>query len=74
MRRNPARSARKMARDAGISPWTMMRLIHEDMGMETFKTTRQQFLTTKTKAKRRIRAKLLLDDMRSGTHPAHPPE
>ena len=38
--RNPRRSLRKMAAEAGISPTSMIRLVHEDLKMTSFRTGR----------------------------------
>ena len=52
VRRNPARSIRKMAKDLNISECTMRRILHEDLGLRAFKKRKVHGLTETQKKKR----------------------
>ena len=65
--RNPRRSLKKMAAEAGISPTSMRRLVHEDLKMSSFRTVKRHHLTEDQMTKRRERSKVLLEKLRSGT-------
>ena len=58
-RRNPARSARKLAQEAHVSPSTMQRLLKNDLNLKTYKVTKTQLLSEATK-KKLEREKLIL--------------
>ena len=67
IRKNPRQSMRKMAKEQGMSPRTMRRLVTGDLQMRPFKIQSRQLLGTATKAKRLARAKLLRKKLRDGT-------
>ena len=49
LRRNPARSATKLAREAHVSPSTMRRVLRDDLKVKPFKITKRQLLSDATK-------------------------
>ena len=61
--RNRKRSLRKMAKQTKMSPWTMRRLVHEDLGM-SFALQKRQALSRATKQKRFERSKVLLNELK----------
>ena len=69
LRRNPARSATKLAKEANVSPSTMRRLLNDDLKVKPYKITKRQLLSDITKKKRLERAKLLLQKILDGTQP-----
>jgi len=69
LRRNPARSAAKLAHEAHISSSTMRRVLKDDLKVKPYKITKRQLLSDATKKKRFERAKLLLNKVLDGTQP-----
>ena len=69
LRRNPARSATKLAREAHVSPSTMRRVLRDDLKVKPFKITKRQLLSDATKKKRLERSKLLLKKILDDTQP-----
>jgi len=69
LRRNPGRSARKLAQEATVSRSTMQRLLKDDLGVKPYKVTKRQLLSDATKTKRLDRAKVLLKKLFDGTQP-----
>lgn len=65
-RRNPARSARKMAREMNMSHTSMQNVIKKDLGYSAFKKQKIHGLTRKNIADRVARSRLLLK-----THAGH---
>ncbi|KAI6647104.1 hypothetical protein LOD99_8941 [Oopsacas minuta] len=68
IRRNPARSMRKMAKQMKTSKESMRRLARHDIGMEAYKIQKHQLLTTQTKQKRPLRSKAMLLRFTGGLH------
>ena len=56
-----------MTAEAGISPTSMRRLVHDDLKMSSFRTVKRHHLTEDQMTKRRERSKVLLEKLRSGT-------
>ena len=69
LRRNPARSANKLAKEAHVSPSTMQRLLKSDLKVKPYKITKRQLLSEATKNKRFERAKMLLTRLSDDTQP-----
>ena len=69
LRRNPARSANKLAMEAHVSPSTMQRLLKNDLKVRPYKITKRQLLSEATKKKRLERAKMLLKKLLDDTQP-----
>ena len=69
LRRNPARSAAKLAHEAHVSPSTMRRLLKDDLKVKPYKITKRQLLSDTTKKKRLERAKILLEKLLDDTQP-----
>ena len=71
LRRNPARSIRKLTAEVHVSPSTMHRLLKKDLKVKAYKITKRQLLSD-TKKERLERAKLILqkliDDMQTQVH------
>lgn len=61
LRRNPARSIRKLAAELNMSTSTTHRLLHEDLRMRPFKKRKVHGLTEAQKVKRFQRSQVLLD-------------
>ncbi len=59
VRRNPARSMSKMAKEYDVSRRTISRVIKDDLGLHPYKLKRRQLLSEATKLKRLQRAKVL---------------
>ena len=68
LRRNPSRSARKLAKDTSVSVSTMQRLLKDDLHVYPYKFTKRQLLSNATK-KRLDRAKVLIKRLVVGTQP-----
>ncbi len=51
IKRNPNRSERALAHEAGISQCTMSRLLKEDLGMKSYKCQKRQSLKPQQKKK-----------------------
>ena len=66
VRRNPARSMRKLAKEEGVSHATMQRIVKKDLNLIPYKKVKVQLLSNATKAKRLTRSKVLLDEVRRG--------
>lgn len=60
IRRNPARSARKLAKELNVGPNNINRILHEDLGLRAFKKRRIHGLTNAQKLKRTERSDVLL--------------
>ena len=69
LRRNPSRSARKLAKDTSVSVSTMQRLLKDDLHVYPYKFTKRQLLSNATKKKRLHRAKVLIKRLVVGTRP-----
>ena len=69
LRRNPSRSARKLAKDTSVSVSTMQRLLKNDLHVYPYKFTKRQLLSNATKKKRFDRAKVLIKRLVVGTRP-----
>lgn len=69
IRRNPARSMNKLAKEASVSRSTMKRVVREDLKLVPFKKSRRHLLSEATKKKRLVRGRELLRRLRSGTAP-----
>ena len=69
LRRNPSRSARKLAKDTSVSVSTMQRLLKDDLHVYPYKFTKRQLLSNATKKKRLDRAKVLIKRLVVGTRP-----
>lgn len=59
--RNPQRSARKMAKDFGISKNRMQTILKDELGLRAFKKSKIHGLSNAQKVKRFERSKILLD-------------
>ncbi len=57
----------KLAKEAGISPTSMRRLVRSNLHLTPYKLQRRQMLTEKTKLKRLERSKALLRKLHAGT-------
>ena len=66
-RKNLRQSMRKMAKEQGMSPRTMRRLVTGDLRMRPSKIQSRELLGAAIKAKRLARAKLLCGKLRDGT-------
>ena len=69
LRRNPSRSARKLAKDTSVSVSTMQRLLKDDLHVYLYKFTKRQLLSNATKKKRLDRAKVLIKRLVVGMQP-----
>ena len=69
LRRNPSRSARKLAKDTSVSVSTMQRLLKDNVHVYPYKFTKRQLLSNATKKKRLDRAKVLIKRLVVGTRP-----
>ncbi|QQP49028.1 Transposase, partial [Caligus rogercresseyi] len=67
IRRNLARSLRKMAKEENMSEGSMRNLVKKDLGMTPYKKIRLQLLSEATIEKRRERGRILLNKLKSGT-------
>eukprot|EP00096_Caligus_rogercresseyi_P014161 TRINITY_DN6689_c0_g1_i1.p1 TRINITY_DN6689_c0_g1~~TRINITY_DN6689_c0_g1_i1.p1 ORF type:complete len:191 (+),score=10.84 TRINITY_DN6689_c0_g1_i1:125-697(+) len=67
IRRNPARSLRKMDKEENMSEGSMRNLVKKDLGMTPYKKIRLQLLSEATIEKRRERGRILLNKLKSGT-------
>ena len=63
VRRNPARSMRKLAKEEGVSHTTMQRIVKKDLNLIPYKKVKVQLLSKATKAKRLTQSKVLLDEV-----------
>ena len=64
IKRNPttrANSSRKLAKKLGVSQFSALRILHEDLGKKPFKYQKRQKLTEAAKKKRLDRARALLN-------------
>ena len=61
IRRNPSRSMNQMAKEYKVSARTIRRVVKDDLKWDPTSTGKKQLLTKATKAKRKARAKLLLN-------------
>lgn len=61
IRRNPARSGRKLGKDFKVGKTTMKIILKQDLGLKAYKKTKIHGLTDAQKVKRYERSKLLLD-------------
>ena len=69
LRRNPSRSARKLAKGTSVSVSTMQRLLKDDLHVYPYKFTKRQLLSNATKKKRLDRAKVLIKRLVVGMWP-----
>ena len=69
MRRNPARSARQLAKDYSVSVSSMQRILKDDLQSYPYKFTKRHLLSEATKKKRLNRAKVLVKKLVDGTQP-----
>ncbi|XP_076067677.1 uncharacterized protein LOC143040467 [Oratosquilla oratoria] len=69
IRRNPKRSIRMLASEAGVSYGTMQNVLKKDLCLKPYKKTKVQLLSQATKTKRLARGKLLLEKLENGTQP-----
>lgn len=63
---NPHRSFRKMAREAGIDPKTVRKIVREDLGMKSYCIQKRQLLTDVQKQKRLDCSRKLLRRLKNG--------
>ena len=63
MIRNPQRSVRKIAKEAGISRSSMQRIVKEDLQLRPYKKQSRQLISEPSKQKRLDRGKLILQEM-----------
>ena len=68
IKRNPARSIRKMATETNTNRESMRRLGCDDLGMKAYKMNKRQLLTAKNKSKRLERCKAMLSRFTNGRH------
>ena len=68
IKRNPARSMRKLAKQMNTSRESLRRLVHNDLGMKSYKLHKHQLLTAQTKQKRLERSKAMLLRFTGGLH------
>ena len=61
---NPNRSLRKMAKETKMSPRSMGRLVHENLGMPSFTLQKRQALSMAAEQKRFERSKVLLNELK----------
>ena len=69
LRRNPARSARQLAKDYSVSVSSMQRIFKDDLQSYPYKFTKRHLLSEATKKKRLDRAKVLVKKLVDGTQP-----
>jgi len=69
LRRNPQRSARKMAKEAGVSHMTVQNVLKKDLKCRPYKKVKRQLLSGPTREKRLQRARLLLKRLKDCTQP-----
>ena len=69
LRRNPARSARQLAKDYSVSVSSMQRILKDDLQSYPYKFTKRHLLLEATKKKRLDRAKVLVKKLVDGTQP-----
>ena len=69
LRRNPARSARQLAKDYSVSMSSMQRILKDDLQSYPYKFTKRHLLSEATKKKRLDRAKVLVKKLVDGTQP-----
>ena len=69
LRRNPARSARQLAKDYSVSMSSMQRILKDDLQSYPYKFTKIHLLSEATKKKRLDRAKVLVKKLVDGTQP-----
>ena len=69
LRRNPARSARQLAKDYSVSVSSMQRILKDDLQSYPYKFTKRHLLSEATKKKRLYRAKVLVKKLVDGTQP-----
>ena len=69
LRRNPARSARQLAKDYSVSVSSMQRILKDDLQSYPYKFTKRHLLSEATKKKRLDRAKVLVKKLVDGTQP-----
>ena len=62
LRRNPARSARQLAKDYSVSMSSMQRILKDDLQSYPYKFTKRHLLSKATKKKRLDRAKVLVNE------------
>ena len=68
IKRNPARSIRKMAIETKTNRESMRRLVCNDLRMKAYKMKKRQLLTAKNKSKRLERCKAMLSRFTNGRH------
>ena len=66
IRRNPKRSIRKLASEAGVSFETMQNVLKIDLNLSPYKKTKVQLLSQAAKTKILERGKLLLEKLEDG--------
>ena len=69
IRRNPKRSIRKLASEAGVSYGTMQNVIKIDLNLLPYKKTKVQLLSQAAKNKRLERGKFLLEKLEDSMQP-----
>jgi len=67
IRRNPKQSMRKIAKDLGISEFSIRQVVHGVMGMRPYKLQKEQSLTTNHIAKRLSSSTTLKKRFKNGT-------
>lgn len=67
IRRNPARSIRKLAREENVGYASMWGIVRDHLEMTPYKKIRLHLLSAMTKAKRMERGRILLNRFKSGT-------
>jgi transposase len=63
--RNPNKPIRKMAREAGMDPMVMWRIVRDDLKYKSYKLRRRTYLTDKTMEKRLLRGRAILRILKS---------
>lgn len=64
IQRNPKRSMRRLALEAGVSPRTVGRIVKLDLRLKSLRMSRVQFLSQEHKRKRLARAKIVRNKLR----------
>ena len=68
IRYNPKRSVQKMAKECNISTRTMGRLVHDDLGLKSYKFRKAQLLSDVNKKRRVEKCKKLRERFKDGRH------
>jgi hypothetical protein len=69
LRRNPLRSHRNLAAEAGVSKTSMYRVLEEDLGKKPYKMLKRHELTEHHETMRTERSRYILNEIVQGTLP-----